>query len=154
MNYLFQFFRRQGLRHTTVRWARRTASLVLVTATVLNSLYGQGSLWVTAYYAGWVRDNLPPQSIDYGAVTHIVHFALVPRSDGTLDDAVNGVTAAAASALVSPAHAAGKKVIISVGGWATNGLFRAASAPAIRPKLPTLAWWKCGRTNRQKATTA
>lgn len=93
----------------------------------------QKSIWVTAYYAGWMQGYLTPQNIDYGAVTHIIHFALVPQADGTLNETGNSVTASSANALITPAHAAGKKVIISVGGWASEDAFVGATNSTNRP---------------------
>ena len=98
-----------------------------------TGLRAQRSIWSTAYYAGWMQGYLTPQNIDYGAVTHIIHFALVPQADGTLNETPNAVTAANASALVIPAHAAGKKVIISVGGWGSGNLFLGATSTTNRP---------------------
>jgi chitinase len=103
-----------------------------------SKLSAQSDLWVTAYYAGWQQGNnnggyLPAQNIDFSAVTLVNHFALVPKSDGTLDDASNGVTAFNAQALVPAAHAAGKKVVIAVGGWGSDGAFRGATNPANLP---------------------
>ncbi|MBI3003821.1 MAG: T9SS type A sorting domain-containing protein [Ignavibacteriales bacterium] len=91
-------------------------------------------IWVTAYYAGWSQgwfNNgvLPAEAIDYSAITHIIHFALVPRSDGSLDSNSNSIRPQNAAALVSNAHAAGKKVLISVGGWGTDVSFRGATGP-------------------------
>jgi chitinase len=103
---------------------------------LINSpaIFAQSGLWVTAYYAGWQQGYnnsgyLTAQNIDFSAVTHINHFALVPKSDGSLDDAPNGVTAANAQALVPLAHAAGKKVLIAVGGWSSDAAFRGATNP-------------------------
>ena len=93
----------------------------------------QSDIWVTAYYAGWQQGTLPPQSIDYGALTHICHFALVPNSNGTLNDQSNSVSASSASALISAAHAAGKKVLITVGGWGTESAFMSATGSGTRP---------------------
>lgn len=104
----------------------------MLLAPLSNGTFAQSGLWVTAYYAGWMQSYLTPQNIDYGAITHIIHFAVVPHSDGTIDDVVNGVTASAANALITPAHAAGRKVIISVGGWATDVAFRGATASPNR----------------------
>lgn len=89
--------------------------------------------WATAYYAGWQQGYnntgyLPAQNVDYSAVTHIIHFALVPQSNGTLDDQSNSVTAYNANALVTAAHAAGKKVLICVGGWNSDGGFEGATS--------------------------
>lgn len=102
----------------------------------------QSGKWSTAYYAGWSQGYnnsglLPAQNIDFGAVTHIVHFALVPRADGSLDDASNSVTAYNANAIVTAAHAAGKKVIITVGGFYTDGSFRSATSSANRTTFVT-----------------
>ena len=104
----------------------------IVTLAMTVAMRAQSSPWATAYYAGWQQGYnnsgyMPAQSVDYSAVTHIVHFALVPKSDGTLDDASNSVSAYNANQLVTLAHAAGKKVIICVGGWATESSFLGAT---------------------------
>src|SRR6266481_3326411 len=88
--------------------------------------------WVTAYYAGWEQGYLPAQNVDYAAVTHICHFALVPNSNGTLNDAANSVNATNAASVISAAHAAGKKVLITVGGWNTEGAFMSATGSGTR----------------------
>ncbi|MBI2428639.1 MAG: T9SS type A sorting domain-containing protein [Ignavibacteriales bacterium] len=111
-------------------------SLLMMTATSTPA-FAQSGKWSTAYYAGWSQGYnntglLPAQNIDFGGVTHIVHFALVPRADGSLDDASNSVTAFNANAIISAAHAAGKKVIITVGGFYTDGSFRSATSSANR----------------------
>ncbi len=110
-----------------------TRTLLCVAALLFAA--GSGTLhaqWVTAYYAGWQQGYLPAQSVDYSAVTHICHFALVPNSNGSLDDQSNGVTATNAAAVVSAAHAAGKKVLITVGGWGTESAFLGATASGTR----------------------
>ena len=94
--------------------------------------------WVTAYYAGWMQGNqwshhLTPQEIDYDAVTHIVHFSLLPNADGTLNDQGNGLDRTNAKALTRAAHAASKKVIVCVGGWNTESAFASATDPVTRP---------------------
>jgi hypothetical protein len=50
---------------------------------------GRADLWVSAYYSGYHQDDLPPSEIDFGAVSHVIHFALIPKADGTLDQATN-----------------------------------------------------------------
>jgi hypothetical protein len=37
--------------------------------------------WVSAYYAAWQESWLPPEAIDFGAITHLQHFAVVPNPD-------------------------------------------------------------------------
>ncbi|MGH2567297.1 MAG: glycosyl hydrolase family 18 protein [Bacteroidota bacterium] len=91
-------------------------------------------IWVTAYYAGWSQgwfnnDVLPADDIDYSAVTHIIHFGLSPRADGTFNPDVNSIRESNSAALIPRAHAAGKKVLISIGGWGTEVAFRGATNP-------------------------
>jgi chitinase len=100
-------------------------------------LRAQSPQWVTAYYAGWSQGGvnngvLPAEQIDYSAIGHIIHFALVPNPNGTLDDQKNSVTAANANVLISCAHAAGKKVLIAVGGWGSESAFRSATNGTTR----------------------
>src|SRR5512146_3514446 len=62
-----------------------------------GAAYSQTSVWATAYYAGWQQGSsnkgrLPAQDIDYSAVTHIVHFSLVPNANGTVDPNPNSIT--------------------------------------------------------------
>ena len=86
-------------------------------------------LWATAYYAGWKQAALPPGEIDFTAFSHLIHFALVPKPDGGLDDVSNSVTAQNAAAAVKAAHAAGRPILISVGG-AGSSAFKSATATA------------------------
>src|SRR5271167_4271239 len=72
-------------------------------------------LWNSAYYAGWMQGYLPAQQVDFTAMTHVIHFAVVPKTDGSLDSDTNGVTVANSADLIARAHAAGVKVLISVG---------------------------------------
>ncbi|HTR81126.1 MAG TPA: glycosyl hydrolase family 18 protein [Bacteroidota bacterium] len=110
-----------------------TMWIALLFSVFINFLNAQNSPWITAYYGGWSQgwfNNgvLPADLIDYSAVTHIIHFALVPQSDGTLDDQSNSVHPANAQALITEAHAAGKKVIICVGGAGSSDAFRSATS--------------------------
>jgi chitinase len=89
-------------------------------------------MWVTAYYTGWRQGHLRPADIDFGAVTHLVHFAVVPRPDGTLDAAVNMLTPKSIAAVVSAAHAAGKKILFTVGGQNSRAQFEGAMSPPRR----------------------
>ena len=89
-------------------------------------------MWVTGYYPGW-QHTVKPEDIDFKVVTHVIYFSLIPRADGSLDTAGNGVTDANAAALVDATHKAHRKVIISVGGENSGPSFQAAIAPAVRP---------------------
>jgi len=91
-------------------------------------------IWISAYYAIWVQRAgvLTPQKIDYTAFSHLIQFHDVPADDGTLD-APGNITPEEASAVVEPAHAAGRKVLLCIGGGDTSVHFRADFADAIRP---------------------
>ncbi|HTR81122.1 MAG TPA: glycosyl hydrolase family 18 protein [Bacteroidota bacterium] len=113
------------------------AAVIILSAAMWAAipLQAQSSPWATAYYAGWQQGYnntgyLPAQNVDYTAMTHIIHFALVPKSDGTLDDQSNSVTAFNANQLVTRAHAAGKKVMICVGGANSEAGFLGATSSA------------------------
>ena len=102
----------------------------------------QSGPWATAYYAGWMQGgsnngHLAAQDIDYSAVTHIVHFSIVPNGDGSLNSSGNSITAGNSSELLSRAHAAGKKVLISVGGWGSDVGFRGATGTVTRALFVT-----------------
>lgn len=92
--------------------------------------------WVTAYYACWTQEagTLSPDKIDYGAVSHIVHFAATPGDDGAINDkAFVKVTPAQSQALLAAAHAAGRKVLLCIGGADTAPHFRASLRDVVRP---------------------
>jgi chitinase len=106
--------------------------------------------WTTAYYAGWRQgsnndDYLRAEQIDYSALTHIIHFVVKPAhtpppppphlpqvppsNHGALELGDNRLlTEANSTALLRAAHAAGVKVLFSIGGDGTiNDLIDAAS---------------------------
>ena len=99
-------------------------------------LVGQSQKWVSAYYAGWMQDDVPPSVIDFDAVTHIMHFSLTPAGGG-VSGTGNGITTNAARAITSAAHAAGKKVVITIGGVGDDGAFVTSTNSTNRAKFVT-----------------
>jgi chitinase len=73
---------------------------------------------------------MPASAIDFTAITHIIHFSITPNADGSLNLSDNNITTNGASDLITRAHAAGKKVIICVGGAGTQTAFQSATATA------------------------
>src|ERR1700761_4248300 len=59
------------------------------------------ALWVTGYYPGWEQADMPASTIDFSALTHIIHFSVVPNSDGTLDSNANSITPANSTDIVT-----------------------------------------------------
>ena len=69
------------------------------------------------YYPAWSKYNTPPYTADqipYSKLTHIAHafVLLTAKADGTLDIPPGTIE----PALIKKAHAAGVKVLISIGG--------------------------------------
>ena len=95
------------------------------------------TFWVSAYYAGWTQDAMPASVVDYSALTHVIHFCLVPNSDGTFNSSDNSITHPNVLDVVARTHAAGKKIIISVGGGGTESAFLGATSAANLNKFLT-----------------
>ena len=118
-----------------MRWFVLFAGCVMFTFPAFTA-----DVWVTAYYAGWMQGNqwsyhLKATDIDYGAVTHIIHFSLVPNEDGTVNSEANGLTEENSAALITSAHAAGRKVLLCVGGWNSDRGFTAATRHGTRNRF-------------------
>ena len=71
---------------------------------------------------------MPAAAIDFSAVTDIIHFSVVPNTDGTLNSGDNDITLGNSTNLVKLAHAAGVKVLICVGGGGSESAFQAAAS--------------------------
>jgi chitinase len=115
---------------------KRFLVAALVVLLLPTLLLGQTTKWVSAYYAGWMQSYLPPSAVDFGAVTHIMHFSLSPSGAG-VSGTGNGITTNAAQAITSAAHAAGKKVIITIGGVGDGGAFTTATNATNRATFIT-----------------
>lgn len=113
---------------------------ILIESSYHIQLMAQGTPWVTGYYAGWSQGRynngvLPAEEIDFSALTHIIHFAILPRADGTLDTAVNNMVPENTAALLPQARAAGTKVLLCVGGWNSDAAFRGATGLLTRSRF-------------------
>lgn len=96
--------------------------------------------WVTGYYASYSEASagMAPDQFDYTALTHVIHWPVVPRNDGTLvDPATYGMTTAQSATVVARARAAGTKVLLGFGGDAASvgDGWRGATAPGNRARL-------------------
>jgi chitinase len=92
--------------------------------------------WLTGYWAGYEAALLPPEAVDYAALTHVTVSRVVPKPDGTLTttfDTDNGL--ALAKKVVGLAHAQKRKVLLMVGG---DGAHDAWVAAAQEPKRAAL----------------
>jgi hypothetical protein len=81
------------------------------------------------YYPGYVQNDLPPTQIDYTAASHIMHFAFSPTMTGTLCTC-DMQSLAYPAAAIRAAHAAGKQIIVVIGGKGRGANFVAATSAA------------------------
>jgi chitinase len=71
---------------------------------------------VVGYFPTWVRQGgYTENDIDFAVVTHVNHFSITPRADGSIF--IPEWEPIPDPALVNHAHQAGAKVLIVVGGW-------------------------------------
>ena len=117
----------------TGRFWRKVLLLLLLGDLCLGSFVARAAFWTTAYYPGWEQSFMPASSIDFTALTHIIHFSVVPNTDGTLNSSPNSITPANSADIIAQAHATGVKVLISVGGSDSQSAFQAATTPANLP---------------------
>jgi chitinase len=120
-------------------YAQRISSAAVALLVVLSSpSVAESSVrWVTGYYAAYSEfppASMPPGEVDYTALTHVIHWPVVPLADGTFDPDTYGLTAAQSAEVVSRAHAVGTKAILGFGGDAfTVGTgWQGATSPAHR----------------------
>ncbi len=98
-------------------------------------------VWVTAYYPVWHQEDgmFLPDKIDFSAISTLIHFAVTPNPDGTINNSAikpnSVITPAESAAVIVPAHGAGCKVLLCVGGAETAPLFRPCLTDAVRPKF-------------------
>lgn len=88
---------------------------------------------VLAYYTSWTRGSYGAANVPYNKLTHICHAFVLPNTDGSL----NVPGGYLEPALNTGAHAAGDKVLVSIGG----------AGAGVSPTFRTLAASVTTRTN-------
>ena len=112
-------------RIKTIMPAAVLLSIVLCLLANSGRVAAQTKPWIDGYYTGYGTGTLPTNQVDYTAVTMVIDFALDVSSSGSVSGTGNGVNSIATSS-VSAAHAAGVKVIVSVGGAGSGNAFNSA----------------------------
>lgn len=125
---------------------RTTAFLAaLVAALATAAPAGAQDVWVTMYFAswthrvdggsasGWVRT----EDIDWDAFTQMNYFSLAAQGDGSLccTGTYDNMNPARMGAIVPAAHAHGKPILVSVGGWGNYDGFRGAIGAGSRARF-------------------
>lgn len=109
---------------------RKQSVFLLVAAFSMLSSLARADLWVTGYYPGYEQSIMAASNIDFTTITHVIHFALVPNSNGLLNSSANSITFANATNVVALAHGAGKKALVCVGGAGSEPGFQGATTSA------------------------
>src|SRR5208282_4717378 len=130
MHLLIEVRPRLGIRWSCVPW--------LIICLLFLPLLARADLWIAGYYPGYETGQMAPSNIDFTTVTHVIHFSLVPQSDGSLDSEANGLTPSACNTLVGLAHAAGKKALVCVGGAGTEDDFLDAASSNLQGFISNL----------------
>jgi len=115
-------------------FCRRLPARLFVIGLCLRAWAAHAAFWTTGYYPGYEQSGgMPASAIDFSALTHIIHFSVVPNADGSLNSTVGQITVDNSTNLVALAHAAGVKVLISVGGGGTESAFQSATCASNLP---------------------
>jgi chitinase len=136
-----------GVREGTVTCARRRAIVVVLAlvllgaptagpaSAALDATHGAPARMLMGYYVGYERDLMPPEEIDWAALTHLAVGVVLPRRDGRVDlrlDLGPGEGPALARDLAERAHANGVVPILMIGGAGAHDAFRSAASPKHR----------------------
>ncbi|GEM_PF-1495593 len=104
------------------------ALFLSVTALTVNSQV------VAGYYAEWTVNRYPPSAIPMQNLTHIIHAFAWPNADGSISYPSGFLTPV--PDLTQRAHTAGKKVLISMGGYTDSlGFSPMAASATARAKF-------------------
>jgi chitinase len=104
------------LKIRSVRWR----IILLVCFAFIYQTFGESKKSV-GYYPAWNRYTFSADKIEFEHLTHITHAFIWPKSDGSLDK----YSTIPYPDLVDKTHQAGKKILISVGGWGNCTYFSA-----------------------------
>ncbi len=111
----------------SIRHSRGKIVFQLSVSVALGLLICTGSssanVKVVGYYASWNAANLPYDKVEYSNLTHIIVAFGTPNSNGSLS-LESGIPF---QQLVSSAHSAGVKVLLSLGGAGSGASFSSAT---------------------------
>ena len=103
----------------------KRAFLLALVATVLSGPLAAASCKIVlAYYADWNKPGYSASTIPYSKLTHLCHAFVLPNADGSLNVGAGFLE----PTLISGAHAAGVKVLVSIGGANGSAYFPGIAA--------------------------
>jgi chitinase len=106
--------------------------LIFTSAILLAAMPALAQHRVVAYYPGWTRSKLPANRVKFEYLTHINHAFAWPLANGS----ITGYGEINHPELIAETHKAGKKILISLGGWGQSAGFAPMAADStIRKKF-------------------
>jgi chitinase len=108
--------------------ASSTSSAAMTTSTALPPTQNAATRKLVAggYWADWTAGTLPPESIDFSKFDFINYAFGTPNSDATITFSSGTYSESLLKRLVTAAHNANSKVVLSLGGWGNSGGFSGA----------------------------
>lgn len=79
---------------------------------------------VVGYYPGWVKSKLPANRVQFEYLTHLNHAFAWPLANGN----ITAYSEIAHPELIAATHQAGRKILISLGGWGQSEGFAPMTA--------------------------
>lgn len=85
--------------------------------------------WISGFYPVWSKRAFPPSKIDFGSLSHIMIFSVMPTDTGGIND--EGADIGTTMEITARAQNTHKKALITIGGGvkATVPAFRGATSP-------------------------
>ncbi|HVN48945.1 MAG TPA: glycosyl hydrolase family 18 protein [Bacteroidota bacterium] len=80
---------------------------------------------IVGYYASWSQSVLPVSSIQFSSLTHINYAFATPNADGSISSTND-------TNLISAAHRAGCKILISLGGASSGSVFSSMTSDTTK----------------------
>jgi chitinase len=121
----------KGSGFINVQKGSRVVNLIFVTALFIIPLSAFTQNRVVGYYPGWMKTKLPASKVLFQHITHINHAFAWPNADGS----ISSYTEINHPELITAAHQAGRKILISLGGWGQSDGFAPMAADTAKRKI-------------------
>lgn len=109
--------------------ARRTALVVLFMPLIILCIHTASfaQYRVVGYYPAWMKTTLPADKVRLDILTHLNHAFAWPLADGS----ITGYSNLDHPELIQATHDAGRKILISLGGFGQSQYFSPMAADAV-----------------------
>ena len=90
----------------------------------ITSIQVYADVIVVGYYPNWLKQKLPAEKIKFQNLTHINHVFVWPEADGSISMYEDFIY----PQLIEKVHNAGKKIMVTLGGWGQSDGFSTMAA--------------------------